>query len=82
MGVLVFVTGDLLLVNVENKDVAFSKKTKNVVTSLVWVQQEKPQKKDTIDSVLLEVIKILLLNTLCGCYLLSGLLSTCILPTG
>lgn len=51
--------GDLLLVDVENKDVTFSKKTKSKITSLVWVQQEKPQKKETIDSVLIKVIKIL-----------------------
>lgn len=50
-----FVLGDLLLVDVENKDIAFSKKTESKVTSLVWVQQEKPRKKDTIDSVLVKV---------------------------
>ncbi|XP_060843369.1 anaphase-promoting complex subunit 4 [Rhopalosiphum padi] len=46
---------DLLLVDVENKDIAFSKTTESKVTSLVWVQQEKPQKKDTIDSVLIKM---------------------------
>lgn len=51
--------GDLLLVNVENKDIAYSKKTESKITSLVWVQQEKAQKKDTIDSVLIKVIKFL-----------------------
>lgn len=54
--------GDLLLVDVENKDVTFSKKTKSKITSLVWVQQEKPQKKETIDSVLIKVIKILYIS--------------------
>lgn len=58
----VFVLGDLLLVDVENKNVTISKQTENIVTSLVWVQQEKPQKKDTIDSVLIKVIIILLLT--------------------
>lgn len=53
-----FVTGDLLLVDVENKDIAFSKRTECKITSLVWVQQEKPQKKETIDSVLVKVITI------------------------
>lgn len=57
----VFIVGDLLLVDVENKDIAFSKTTESKVTSLVWVQQEKPQKKDTIDSVLIKVFKIWLL---------------------
>lgn len=57
----VFILGDLLLVDVENKDIAFSKTTESKVTSLVWVQQEKPQKKDTIDSVLIKVIRIWLL---------------------
>jgi len=57
----VFILGDLLLVDVENKDIAFSKTTESKVTSLVWVQQEKPQKKDTIDSVLIKVFKIWLL---------------------
>lgn len=58
-----FILGDLLLVDVENKDIAFSKTTESKVTSLVWVQQEKPQKKDTIDSVLIKVFRIwLLLN--------------------
>lgn len=50
------VLGDLLLVDVENKDISFSKTTESEVTSLVWVQHEKPQKKDTIDSVLIKVI--------------------------
>jgi len=54
----VFFLVDLLLVDVENKDIAFSKTTESKVTSLVWVQQEKPQKKDTIDSVLIKVIII------------------------
>ncbi|VVC29686.1 WD40/YVTN repeat-like-containing domain,Anaphase-promoting complex subunit 4, WD40 domain,WD40-repeat- [Cinara cedri] len=45
---------DLLLVDVENKDITFSKKTESRITSLVWVQQEKPQKKETIDSVLIK----------------------------
>lgn len=58
----VTISGDLLLVDVENKDVTFSKKTSSKVTSLVWVQQEKPQKKETIDSVLIKVIKILYLS--------------------
>lgn len=56
-----FVIGDLLLVDVENKDVAFSKKTDSKVTSLVWVQQEKSLKRETIDSVLIEVVQILIL---------------------
>lgn len=59
-----FISGDLLLVDVENKNVTISKQTEHTVTSLVWVQQEKPQKKDTIDSVLIEVIIILLTNYL------------------
>lgn len=54
-----FIIGDLLLVDVENKDIAFSKTTESTVTSLVWVQQEKPQKKDTIDSVLIKVFRII-----------------------
>lgn len=56
-------TGDLLLVDVENKDIAFSKRTESKITSLVWVQQEKSQKKETIDSVLIKVVAILLLHT-------------------
>jgi len=56
-----FILGDLLLVDVENKDIAFSKTTDRKVTCLVWVQQEKPQKKDTIDSVLIKVFRIWLL---------------------
>ncbi|XP_022161335.1 anaphase-promoting complex subunit 4 [Myzus persicae] len=48
-------SGDLLLVDVENKDIAFSKTTEKKVTCLMWVQQEKPQKKDTIDSVLIKM---------------------------
>lgn len=59
-----FVVGDLLLVDVENKDIAFSKKTESKVTSLVWVQQEKPRKKDTIDSVLVKVIVFTKFNAL------------------
>ncbi|XP_050429524.1 anaphase-promoting complex subunit 4 [Adelges cooleyi] len=47
---------DLLLVNVENKEITFSKRTENKITSLVWVQQEKLQKRETIDSVLLQTI--------------------------
>lgn len=54
--------GDLLLVDVENKDISFSKNTESKITSLVWVQQEKPQKKETIDSVLIKVIIILLFH--------------------
>jgi len=57
--VRVIVSGDLLLVDVENKDIAFSKETESKVTSLVWVQQENPQKKETIDSVLIKVNKLL-----------------------
>lgn len=57
--VCLFILDDLLLVDVENKDVTYTKKTTNKVTSLVWVQQEKPEKKETIDSVLIEVITII-----------------------
>jgi len=57
----IIVPGDLLLVDVENKDIAFSKETESKVTSLVWVQQENPQKKETIDSVLIKVNNISLL---------------------
>lgn len=52
----VVVSGDLLLVDVENKDIAFSKKTESKITSLIWVQQEDPKKRETIDSLLIEVI--------------------------
>jgi hypothetical protein len=58
--VCVFISDDLLLVDVENKDVTYTKKTPHKVTSLVWVQQEKPDKKETIDSVLIEVIKFMI----------------------
>jgi hypothetical protein len=68
----VFFLVDLLLVDVENKDIAFSKTTESIVTSLVWVQQEKPQKKDTIDSVLIKVIIIY------GCLPISRLEKLCI----
>jgi len=61
-----FILGDLLLVDVENKDIAFSKTTESKVTALVWVQQEKPQKKDTIDSVLIKVFRIWLLCLVSG----------------
>ncbi|XP_050526477.1 anaphase-promoting complex subunit 4 [Daktulosphaira vitifoliae] len=43
---------DLLLLNIENREIAYSKRTDSKITSLVWVQQEKPQKRETIDSVL------------------------------
>jgi len=50
-------------VDVENKDIAFSKKTEAKITSLVWVQQEKSQKKDTLDSVLIKVsVRVIFLN--------------------
>lgn len=58
-----FFSEDLLLVDVENKDITFSKKTLSKVTTLVWVQQEKPEKKETIDSVLIEVITIMIYLT-------------------
>lgn len=65
--VRVIFSGDLLLVDVENKNIAFSKETESKVTSLVWVQQENPQKKETIDSVLIKVNELL-----CCCQVISS----------